>query len=102
MVTSWRETPIHIYAIVDRVAYRAGRIPDIDDSRLSAPSSRRAGRRKGKKIMEIVPSISFGGPDVYDKEPRLPEGSRAFWDAYLAGPEAERQYWAMRREKESK
>ena len=30
------------------------------------------------------------------------QGSRAYWEAYLAGPEAERQYWAVRREQESK
>lgn len=30
------------------------------------------------------------------------EGSKAFWLAYLAGPEAERRYWAVRKEKESK
>jgi len=54
------------------------------------------------KFMEKAPSISFGGPEVYDKEPQLPNGSRMYWIAYLAGPEAERQYWAVRREKENK
>ena len=120
MVTSWRETPIHIYAIVDRVAHRAGRIPTMcivvwESMRyaLYTITPRRLGDDKNLMQEEIRVSEYDGGfnadnrNDVVggfdietvealrEKEDSQPRTFRhAFFEAVLRGNTD--QYWAKR------